>query len=1426
MECNDAGEILGFSDLNLASNSFTGIAQSGGLVAFADRPDTIFLCPNDSFVVNFDLSAPFDISGDPDKSTPGGIGFAYYRCIPTVTGPIAENVYDDCIVNDGTDPFDDFTIAISRNYADATPNYDIFIDNFITGVTPINDFFPGGSPQVFTYAPITFDAVDENFAGIYEDDPTQTPPYKCVDVSVDQNFTVAFMNPITVTTSVISGCQGSFRIRGGAPELRQGEGYTFVIENTVTSERALILAPQSSIRHNSTVNYRVPSPGEYRITGTDEKSCQLVSRIVTHSGVCNTDITATAQDETCDGNDDGSIVVSVPAGQSSATVQFRLASATSFGGDRELTSLPNTAVISPLAPGDYAVRAVYPDGSFSNVTTVTVDPGLKFAVTLDAFAQPTCNGDADGSVRATVSVNGVRLTNPESAGYTFSWAGTTSTNDTLFNLPAGSYAVTVTGPRGVCTEPASGGLDQSPPVNIITSSMAGGPVSSTDPATCSGSGDGSITVLVEGGSGPYTFDWPDPIPDNSDPSQSTRPNLDPGDYIVSVTDLNGCFAEEEFTVTAAKLLVINATVVPIACFGDANATISITGEVTGQAGAARVGNFFVSIENLTTGITVPEIEIIDDAIPTLFSGLDVGRYVITLRDEDPAMCATTDTFDIGQPDLLVLDEDFMTEDETCEFGTDGSATASVTGGTAPYEYRWVNDSLETPLDTITPGPLLGGQVADSNYVVTVTDARGCTVIDTFRINSLPNAQILVNNGSVDCPGDENGQLSATITPPPGETIVSIFWFRLNPADTTIVDTVAITAATAANLTPGPYAIEVIVSNQCPSTQLAFITSPEEVFLQNFTVINPDCASGPGNDNGTISVTPGGGTPNADGSYNYSWSNGVSSTNPILSNLTEGDYSVTITDANNCQPAFDTTFTIAAPPAITGEFTITPVSCPDDSTANGTATFAAIFGDGTPGNFAFTWSDGTSGSGTSSTIANLTRGPVSVTVTDGLCERVFEDSITSPENFVVEPLVTSVSCNGDANGSVTLNATGGTGAYAYEWLDFPTETDETLTDLTAGIYRAVLTDANGCSPDTISSGITEPDVLDLAIDSSLTTPSVACIGDSNGLISVFVNSANNNDFGPMPYTWSAGVADSATTIATDLAPGTYGVTLTDVNGCQDSISYAISEPDSITFSYLPIEDIACFGETTQIIIDTAFGGTAASFSDYTFTINNDGFRIRADTPGEAFAGPITIAIFDAVGCSSEQTDSIGQPEQIVIDLEDEITIELGDTLTRLNPVVSPPGGLYNYRWTPADSLSNDSIRDPRIFSFVDVAYTLEVTDGNNCQAFADIFVNVDANRNIYIPTAFSPNQDGRNDDFRVFACQGVRRVSSVQIFNRWGGLVFEGEDLPPDCLSGIQLWNGEMPNGKLVNPGVFVYVVEVEFLDNITLPYRGEFTLLR
>ncbi|WP_420461441.1 gliding motility-associated C-terminal domain-containing protein [Neolewinella sp.] len=825
--------------------------------------------------------------------------------------------------------------------------------------------------------------------------------------------------------------------------------------------------------------------------------------------------------------------------------------------------------------------------------------------------------------------------------------------------------------------------------------------------------------------------------------------------------------------------------------------------------------------------------------PYVFGDLAPATYIVLLRDQD--LCESRDTIEVIEPAELVL-EKVATTQQICPEDSLGTATLIVSGGTGPYTYQIYNDSLPDPVDSLETFDSL---LVDTNfldnlqpspfYFAVINDANDCGP-DTLAFEILPPPQPQVVNALIDqisCPGNTDGQLSAIVSPPPGDsiTITDYAWFRLNE-DNSKGEQVAVGRTTEPNLTVGAYLLEVTLSNDCVWPFPGFVDSPGLVSLDSVAIDDPTCL---GDTDGSIELFAVGGTPNPDGSYNYSWSDLDSPiTVATRTGLSAGTYSVTISDANNCQPAFETSFEVEDPDGIVGEFTVVEnVSCPSDTTADGRITFAPRFTNDSIGTFDFFWSTGDTIRGeTSSSLSGLARGPISVTVTDGVCPQVFDTIIGSPDEFAFEPIITDATCNGDTTGAAEITVTGGTPGYTFSYVDRP-ETTNRLEDVGAGLYQLLVTDANGCQADTFSFVINQPDSLILAIDPFVTTPRVTCFGDEDGVLAVQVVSTNNNPLGDSPYNWSPAVASSNEQTATDLAPGTYGVTVTDEVGCQDSLSYTIFEPDPITFTVDTIADPLCFNDPAEITLDTAFGGQGTDLLDYSFTINNDGFLTPFDQVGLGFGDSVVIAVFDSVGCSSEQTFQIQQPDEIVIDLPNRLLVELGDSSTQLNPLISPGGRDYRYRWTaprfepPAPFLSNDSIRDPfLVVPTQSVEYTLTVTDENGCQAIDDIFVEIDANRNIFIPNVFSPNMDGRNDDFRIYACTGVVGITKVNIFNRWGGLLFERENIPSSCLDGTLLWDGRTPEGREVDPGVYVYTVEVLFIDGVTLLYRGDIAVVR
>jgi len=212
----------------------------------------------------------------------------------------------------------------------------------------------------------------------------------------------------------------------------------------------------------------------------------------------------------------------------------------------------------------------------------------------------------------------------------------------------------------------------------------------------------------------------------------------------------------------------------------------------------------------------------------------------------------------------------------------------------------------------------------------------------------------------------------------------------------------------------------------------------------------------------------------------------------------------------------------------------------------------------------------------------------------------------------------------------------------------------------------------------------------------------------------------------------------------------------------------------------------------------------------------------DTPGPK---SITLSVINERGCIASRTKRIlveccDYP--VFADAGTELTVDLGDNL-QLDVIVDLPGGNYEYIWTPSEFLDCPECRSPFAAVNGDTWFTVFVTDDEGCPAIDSVLIRVVKNKPVYIPTAFTPNGDNINDKFTLFTNQAATSIQLLRVYNRWGDLVYEGQDLPPgDVNFG---WDGTF-RGKRLDPGVFVYYAEVQFLDNEISRFTGEITLYR
>lgn len=292
-------------------------------------------------------------------------------------------------------------------------------------------------------------------------------------------------------------------------------------------------------------------------------------------------------------------------------------------------------------------------------------------------------------------------------------------------------------------------------------------------------------------------------------------------------------------------------------------------------------------------------------------------------------------------------------------------------------------------------------------------------------------------------------------------------------------------------------------------------------------------------------------------------------------------------------------------------------------------------------------------------------------------------------------------------------------------------------------------------------------------------------------------------------WSTGERTPSILVAT---PGIYHVTVTDANGCTASNSFELAMRE-FTADILG-RDPLCFGDRNgQINFTNPQGGTAP----YRYFLNDQLEQEQAVfyNLGE---GNYRCRIEDSQGCQFEQDIFLTMPPELEIQLGDDISLKLGDSV-RLQPFANLP--LERYSWTPSDGLSCLDCPEPMARPFNSTVYFIFATSTNGCEAKASVLVEVDRRKNVYAPTAFSPNGDGINDFFTIYPANAVQ-IHSFSIFDRWGTLLYRTSNALPhaDFLQ----WNGTF-NGQKLPPQVFVWQAEIEFLDGERKVFAGDVLLV-
>ncbi|MEL7122453.1 MAG: hypothetical protein AAFO07_23610, partial [Bacteroidota bacterium] len=792
----------------------------------------------------------------------------------------------------------------------------------------------------------------------------------------------------------------------------------------------------------------------------------------------------------CFNDNDGGFTVTIAGGIAPYQVQWtQINTMNPLTDSQTINQDGQSATFSPLQGGDYEIiitDAALPDPSV-RIDTITIFSPLSLGVNVRSIL-PNCTGESTGMVEAELIVGTSILNNPDTSEYTFTWNVTNENTPVLDSVPAGFYAVTVVDSRG-CEAFASGTMAD-PPLLELNATI--------DDATCSGVEDGSLDLAPVGGTAPFTFNWQAGLEVFNGTGINSQPtNLAAGIYAVTVIDDNGCEGLNSFEIRNEKTLSLNPIVNDAACFNENSGSIFVTGTSN-----QPIPPFSFDWDG---PFTDPPSQITFDDLTSELSNLAPGDYFVTLTDAGAAACAFIDTFTVGQPDSIELTVESTTL-ESCTPGNDGEVIIGAIGGTYPYAYEWIylsNDTLTADSLIAAETDSIGNNLIAGTYKIIMTDANGCIDSIEAQVGLLdPPLITSLDNFNLVCADDQNGVLMVEAQPQ-AAPITGFQWSNGQ------------TGTQITNLAAGQYNVTVSASDGCIAVGTGFVIAPDPLLIDSINSQTPSC---PGDSDGSLTVfASGGSTP-----YTYIWDNqpqNDTTTFNLYPGLAAGTYSVTVVDANNCE-AVSSSAIVEDPPAIQLAYMDTvDVSC-FEGTCDGALTAIASYTDpNVTGIFSFSWETGeTDLDATSSRAVQLCAGFQSITVTDAVgCFLIDSVQVPSPPSIDVTPDVSPITCNGFDDGAVTVNVSGGAGGFTFNWVETGDMTNA-LTDLVAGTYNLIITDANGCSK-TQRVEIDEPTALDLILD--LTQTRDLTCGDTNdGVIAVtLADTTGINALRPSPYTRS-------------------------------------------------------------------------------------------------------------------------------------------------------------------------------------------------------------------------------------------------------------------------------------------------------------------
>ena len=984
----------------------------------------------------------------------------------------------------------------------------------------------------------------------------------------------------------------------------------------------------------------------YTVTVTDALGCQAIGNITLSEpaaiGLASKTVVPVSG---CSGNTNGSIDALANGGTPNYIYSLYL-------GANLIGTLnpghPTSATFTNLSAGTYTLSITDANGCPPYSEDIDVTEPNPIIISDVSTTPISCSGYADGTITITASGGTGTLEYSIDNGLNFQLSNT-------FTVGDGYYDIVVRDANG-CTATWPVTIEMVDPNTISFTYEI------TQITTCYGDNTGKITISnVAGGSGSgYEFSIYQPEVWGTNPIFENLPGGPTNPYYIKVRDSYGCVvaANNGNPIYINQPSPINFTVQTTnvtGCWYNTNGTIKVTG-VSGGTGLKQV-----SIDGITF-------------FPTTYTfNVGVGSYTVYVRDANG--CIATKPATITGPPAIVINT-LTVSDVTCFGGNDGDVNASASGGTGTLEY-----SIDG-VNYFASGNFTGLTAGD--YTMYVRDFNGCILTQDFTVSQPPALYFTTQTKTdITCNGLSDGTI--TLVAAGGNA----------PYNYSITGGAPFGNASGlfTGLGGGPYTPAVQDANGC-ITIGTNITIVEPAPLSIATQSSTDITCFGAND-GTINVTGTGGTAPLTYSLLDAGSNVIATNGTgTFTNLSAGNYTVEINDANSCGPIVAGPYTILEPTQLTFTYTTVDLTCNGDGNGQINVTASG----GTPP-YVYSYDGGVNWEP-----LNLKNGlsggvyPVVVRDANG-CTTSQDVTINEPDPIILTVTSTNISCNGQTDGQINAIASGGVAPYQFRINAGPWQPNGLFTGLVANSYLVEVMDANGCITAT-NTDITEPPAITIDNFSSI-DPTCSTFGS----ITVVASGGT----GTLTYTLNPGSISNTNGTFNGLGAGTYTVDVTDANGCGpiSTGNIILNSPSTISIDNVIVTDVTgCYGDNNGSIEIIASGGTPP----LQYSIDGGTTFHPSNIFTNLTANDYIVVVNDGNNCPQSTLVTINQPAQIVIDnttIVQESTPGANDG--EIHVIASGGTGALTYYLLP-NNISNGT------GSFTGLGtgtYRVRVTDANGC-----------------------------------------------------------------------------------------------------------------